>query len=74
MLISQILSLEEIDKFREMASEKTFNNFIYSVTKQKQYNGQKEIITKYIDVAKEFIVDFYISNKYILDILKQNGW
>lgn len=35
MLISQILSLEEIDKFREMVSEKTFNNFIYSVTKQK---------------------------------------
>lgn len=35
---------------------------------------QKEIITKYIDVAKEFIVDFYISNKYILEILKQDGW
>ena len=32
--------------------------------------NMKEIITKYIDVAKEFIVDFYISNKYILDILK----
>lgn len=55
-------------------SKKSFANFIYSVTKQKKYDGQEEIITKYIDVAKEFIVDFYVANKYVLDILKQDGW
>lgn len=58
-----------------MMSEKSFINFIYGVVRQKIYEQQIKIIEKYIDIAKEFIVDFYVSNKYkVLEILKQDGW
>lgn len=56
-------------------SEKSFINFIYGTVRQKMYEQQIKIIEKYIDIAKEFIVDFYVSNKYkVLEILKQDGW
>lgn len=48
----------------------SFKNFMLRVCQQKCNEKYEKVITKYIDVAKEFVVDFFYVNDFVLDIFK----
>ena len=48
----------------------SFEYFIFGVCLQKCNDRYKNVITKYIDIAKKFVVDFFYVNNFILDVFK----
>lgn len=66
----------DIDKIKEYISEKSFTNLVCFLIKEERKDNEQYFTKKYLDIAKQYIVDIYYDLKcaVIPEAFKMYGW
>ena len=68
----------DIDKIKECINEKSFTNLVCFLIKEerKEKDNEQYFTKKYLDIAKQYIVDIYYNLKcaVIPEAFKMYGW